>query len=145
MAKQSSKRSNLPGNLKFLLAEALITSAWVKLSLCFFPFTKVLTWMGAIHGESDYLADEQSAPVRSNIKSALRLCRRYALWPTECYTLAITGKILLKRRKINSTMYIGFRKSPEGKFEGHAWLRAHDTYITGFQESAGFSANITFS
>jgi hypothetical protein len=145
MAKESSKRSNLPGNLKFLLAEALITSAWVKLSLCFFPFTKVLTWMGDIHGESDYLADEQSALIRDNVKSALLLCRKYAIWPTECYTLAITGKILLKRRKITSTIYIGFRKSQGEKFEGHAWLRANDTYITGFKESAGFSVNITFS
>lgn len=135
----------LPWSVKRLFAEALLTSAWVKLYLCFFPFKTVLGWMGAANIESEYEPDEQSLVTRRKISSALKLCRKYALWPTECYTLALTGKLLLRRRNISSTLYIGFMKDPQGKYKGHAWLRARDTYIAGFKESAGFHINLTFS
>jgi len=135
----------LPRSTRRLFAEALLTSAWVKMSLLFFPFKRVLGWMGMAHTESDYTPDDSSLIDRRSIKSALQLCHKYAFWPTECYTLALTGKLLLKRRNISSTLYIGFMKDPQGKFKGHAWLRAGDTYITGYRESAGFQVNLIFT
>lgn len=130
---------------KRLFAEALVTSAWVKLCLLFFPFKRVLGWMGNPHVESDPLPDEGTLQTRKEVKAALQLCKKYALWPTECYTTALTGKILLRRRHIASTIYIGFMKDDSGKYKGHAWLRANEIYISGYRESIGYHKNIIFS
>jgi hypothetical protein len=135
----------LPLSTKWLFLEALFTSAWVKLSLSFFPFKKVLIWLGGMQTESDTIANAQTLDTRQQIKTALVLCNKYALWPTECYTLSLTGKLLLKRRKITSTLYIGFRKDEKGKYKGHAWLRANDTYISGFKEARDFQVHSMFS
>ena len=136
---------NLPKGTRRLFAEAMVISAGVKFCLLFFPFRHVLRWMGTAQTESQPIADAASLPMRKNIKSALKLCNKYAPWPTECYTLALTGKLLLKRRNISSTLYLGFIKDEQGKHKGHAWLRAYDTYIAGYKESAGYPVHFTFS
>lgn len=135
----------LPLQTMLLFAEALITSAWVKLTLKFFPFYRVMNWLGAVNKESAIDIDTGTLLTRQRIKRALVLCNRYALWPTECYTLSLTGKLLLKRRNINSTLYIGFNKDDGGKYSGHAWLRANETYISGYSEANRFTVHAVFS
>jgi hypothetical protein len=135
----------LPKGTRWLFAEAFVTSAGVKICLVFFPFRHVLRWMGAANIESRNAPDEASLAVRKNVKSALELCCKYTPWRTECYTMALTGKLLLKHRNISSTLYLGFIKDGEGKHKGHAWLRAYDTYIAGYKASAGYPVNFTFS
>lgn len=129
---------------KMLFAEAMFTSARVKATLKFFPFKKVLAWMGTASVESEFSENPDTLQTRQQIKNILLLCNKYAFWPTECYTLSLTGKILLRRRKIRSTLYIGFLKDGNGKYKGHAWLRANDTYISGLNESSGFKVHSVF-
>jgi hypothetical protein len=145
LVKKLNTFSNLPKGTRRLFAEAMIISAVVKFCLLFVPFRHVLRWMGASQTESGQIADEATLTVRKNIKSALLLCHKYAPWPTECYTLALTGKLLLKQRNIRSTLYLGFIKDEQGKHKGHAWLRACDTYIVGHKEAAGYPINFKFS
>ena len=136
---------SLPFATKLLLVEALFTSAWVKLSLKLFPFKRVMKWLGSDSLESSMSANPDTQPIRKQVKTVLNLCNKYAPWPTECYTLSITGKLLLKRRNINSTLYIGFHKAADDRYKGHAWLRANDTYISGFSETFNFTVHSVFS
>lgn len=136
---------NLPIATKLLFAEAFFTSAWVKASLKFFPFKRVMGWLGGIQQESDSTANPDTLELRRQVKAALSLCNKYAPWPTECYTLSLTGKLLLRRRNIKSTLYIGFMKDEDGKYKGHAWLRANDLYISGIKEAFGFHIHSRFS
>jgi len=133
-----------PFNKKTLFVEALFTSAWVKLTLKFFPFNRVLNWLGTVNEESELTPNIETLQFRKQLNNILLLCNKYALWPTECYTLSLTGKLILKRRKIASTLYIGFLKEESGKYKGHAWLRANDTYISGFNETEGFTLHSLF-
>ena len=135
----------MPASMRGLFFEALITSAWVKLSLKFFPFKQVMAWLGNAQTETPITPNPASQHLRAQVKNALILCNRYALWPTECYTLALTGKLLLKRRHIASTLYIGFSKTAQSQYKGHAWLRANDTYICGWAEAANFTTHSCFS
>lgn len=134
-----------PGAVKWLFAEAVFTSAWVKLSLKFFPFKRVMGWLGKHSTETASEANADTLLLRNHVKGALILCNKYTFWRTECYTLSLTGKLLLKRRNIKSTLYIGFQKEETGKIKGHAWLRANDTYISGYRESIGFTVQSFFS
>jgi hypothetical protein len=135
----------LPRETKILFAEAMFTSAWVKLTLKFFSFNKAMAWLGAVNQESVADTNAGTLLTRQRIKRVLTLCNRYAPWPTECYTLSLTGKLLLKRRNISSTLYIGFNKDGTGKYKGHAWLRANETYISGWKEAAPFTVHSMFS
>lgn len=136
---------SLPAVDKFLLVEALLTSAYVRFALAFLPFKIVTVWMGKVNAEArNELSHLQLIQVRK-IHHILKLCEKYALWKTECYTLALTGKILLKRRRVPSTLYIGFKKSPEGKYDGHAWLKTPDFIITGDMDLSKFHVNAFFT
>ena len=70
---------------------------------------------------------------------------KYMPWPTECYTLAITAKILLGQRGIPSTIYIGFRKTDQQQFEGHAWLRSFDQVVTGMGKLDSYQVHAYYS
>ncbi len=130
---------------KKLFFKAVIISAIVKITLVFFPFKIVLKWLGKQNVESDTAPNSNSAYLRAELKRALTLCERYTFWKTECYTMALTGKLILKSCNLPSTLYIGFRKGEKGTFEGHAWLRSYDTILVGGIESAEFKVQYFFS
>jgi len=135
----------MPAADKFVLAEALLTSAYVRFALAFLPFKIVTVWMGRVNAEPvNELSHLQLIQVRK-IHHILKLCEKYALWKTECYTLALTGKLLLKRRSVPSTLYIGFKKSSEGKYEGHAWLKTPYCIVTGDMNLTQFHVNAFFT
>lgn len=122
---------SLPRRLKWLLMKAVILSGIVKITLAFFPFKYVLRWLGEANVESSKESHFGSIAIRTEVKTAIQLCNKYVFWKTECYTQAITAKLLLKYYHLSSTVYIGFNKNETGYYEGHAWLRCFDTIITG--------------
>ncbi len=131
--------------VKFLFIRAYFLSAIVKFTLVFLTFKKILKWQGDANIESPLHADQDSLKYRKSIQSAIRLCDKYTFWKTECYTQALTAKILLKRKRIPSTVYIGFLKNNEGTYEGHAWLRSYDMIITGAVEKNLFHVHSFYS
>jgi hypothetical protein len=136
---------NMPKGNKLLFAEALITSAYVRFTLSFLPFKIVKSWLGKTNTRPDIeLSPAQLLQIKKTYHT-LKLCDKYAFWKTECYTLALTGKILLRRRNIPSTLYIGWKKG-NGKYEGHAWLKtANDAVISGNMDLTQFQVNAFFS
>ncbi|MDB5110536.1 MAG: stage sporulation protein [Mucilaginibacter sp.] len=135
----------MPKGNKLLFAEALVTSACVRFTLSFLPFKIVKGWLGKTNTRPDIeLSPAQLLQIKKTYHM-LKLCDKYAFWKTECYTLALTGKILLRRRDIPSTLYIGWKKD-NGKYEGHAWLKtANDAVISGNMDLTQFQVNAYFS
>lgn len=123
----------LQGTTKSLFAEAVVTSAYVKFALLFLPFKKVAAWLGKpvdVNVHPPY--QEDGLPLVKEVKTAINLIDKYAPWPTECYTRALTAKIMLHRRKVQSVLFFGFRRNPEtNRVEGHAWLNTSGTTVTG--------------
>ena len=109
------------------------------------PFKLVLKWLGKINTESDNYAHLQSLIIRKEIKTAVTLCDKYVFWKTECYTQALTGKLLLKKYHLPSTIYIGFYKDEQGSYKGHAWLRSYDMIVTGNKEINKFIVQSFFT
>jgi hypothetical protein len=136
---------SLSGRVKWLLIKAIFISAIVKITLLFRPFIKVLNWLGKINIESVYTAHPKSLQIRADVKTAIFLCNKYTFWKTECYTQALTAKLLLRKFHLPSTIYIGFYKDENGKYNGHAWLRSYDMIISGGQEMSKFSIQSYFS
>lgn len=133
IAHKAKTFTKLPGATKLLFAEALVTSAYVKFALLFLPFRRVAAWLGKPVDINNPAPHQQEAmPLIKEVKTAINLIDKYAPWPTECYTRALTGKIMLHRRQVRSVLFIGFRRDPETKeVQGHAWLNTTGTTVTG--------------
>jgi hypothetical protein len=136
---------SIPWATKCLFAEAIITSAYVKAILLFFPFRQVANRLGALHTQStdEILTQEQG--IVKEVKFAIKLCDRYTPWPTECYTRSLTAKIMLKRRKLASILYFGFRKDDSGTLTGHSWLKCSGMIVTGFCDFSQYQVHSSFS
>ena len=113
----------------------------VRFKLSYLPASFRLRWMGksipldsallTSISENDISMECQEKLIR--VKKAVARCNRYAPWNTECLTQALTAKQMLRRRKLNSLLIIGFRKDAEGEIGGHAWLKVGPYFITGYR------------
>jgi len=121
--------------------EAIAISAMVRFTLSYLPASFRLRWMGkSIPPDSAILTsiseNDVSLECREKllrVKTAVARCNRYAPWNTECLTQALTAKKMLKSRKVNSLLIIGFRKDGKGEIGGHAWLKVGPYFITGYR------------
>ena len=131
--------------VKILFLRAFLLSAIVKFTLVFLPFRKVMNWQGKINMESPDRRDDASIEFRKSLQSAMNLCDKYTFWKTECYTQALTAKIILNKKGIPGTVYIGFTKNEKGEYKGHAWLRSYDRVITGDSEKNMYTVHSFYS
>lgn len=70
------------------------------------------------------------------------ICSRTA-WESKCLVRALVAQRLLKRKKINSTLYLGC-KMGENKMLAHAWIRCGEMYVSGGDgEGYGMVAKFT--
>lgn len=122
---------HIPLSEKWIFLEAVYTSAYVRFSLSFLPFKKVINWLGHANTVKNNI-HPFSVETITKIQQAVRRCNHYTPWKTECYTQALTGKILLQRRSIASTLFIGFIKDNQANYKGHAWLKVDEFFVTGY-------------
>lgn len=115
---------------KLLLIETVFTLAWARI-LVWLPFSKVAPSLGAYMKETPMVKNETNAKAIEQIASAISLMSRHTPWQTHCLARAFTGMIMLKRRRIESTLYLGTGKDKNGKLTAHAWLRSGVIYVTG--------------
>jgi hypothetical protein len=135
----------MPLSSKFLFAEAIFTSAYVKILLLFFPFRRVTPWLGTVQTQNTVPPLSGKLDLVNKIKTAIKLCDKYTPWPTECYTRSLTAKIMLKRRKLGSVLYFGFRRDEQGGLKGHSWLQCSGTVVTGFCDFSKYQIHSSFS
>lgn len=135
----------IPWSVKRLFAEAVFTAAYVKITLLFLPFRKVVQWLGKRTVEHTPDGSPQNIGLIKKVSFAIKLCDRYAPWPTECYTKSLTAKIMLKRRKLQSTLYFGLCKDEKDKLKGHAWLQCSGITVTGLCDFSQYQVHSSFS
>lgn len=118
-----------------LFIEAVVISAIVRFTLSFLSSSVRVRWMGRSvdsKEESSIIPIEQKK-IAGFVKLAVTRVDRYVPWGTECYTQALTAKIMLNRRCVSSVLMVGFKKEEAGIIKGHAWLKIGPYYITGFR------------
>ncbi|MGN0473400.1 MAG: lasso peptide biosynthesis B2 protein [Lachnospiraceae bacterium] len=57
------------------------------------------------------------------------ICSR-TTWESKCLVRALVAQNLLKRKNINSTLYLGC-KMEEDKMVAHAWIRCGEMFVSG--------------
>lgn len=122
----------LPWADKWLLAQAYCLLGVTRLAILSLSFRRLARYLGPLQRETpgDIPAEHLAAARR--MAWAIRCAAPYTLWTSNCFPQAITGKILLRRRGIPSTLYLGAAFTEDKTaMEAHAWLRCGPLYVTG--------------
>ena len=125
----------------------MIISAIVRVVITFFSASVRLHWMGKpvdLHYQISDPSADQLTTLRA-VKLALSRCHRYVPWNTECYTQALTARIMLRRRQIPMLLFVGFKKQGDGPLQGHAWTSCGSYILTGYRaDLSSYSINGCF-
>lgn len=129
---------------RILLLEAFLFLGWARI-LKQLPFSKIAGSLGEHMQETTYLNDPKNTKVLKKVSEAIQLMSRHTLWESQCLVQAIAGMKMLKRRKIESTLYLATAKDENGDFVAHAWLRSGSFYISGSEVMKGFTVVANFA
>lgn len=135
----------LSWTLKIMVFEALIFTGLVRFAILFIPFNKLARKIGKYNDESTYEASYLEKVTIGNISWAVNVARKRTPWESKCLVQALTAQLMLKKRKISSTVYLGVAKNKEKKLKAHAWLRCGSEIITGNNEREGFTVVAKFA
>ena len=124
---------------KLLLAEATLLLGVSRLALKFTEFKKVAPHLGE-HMKKH--TDEQTGHCLSEAKKvrwAVSIMSKYTPWESKCLVQAMAARIMLKRRGIKSTVYLGVARDEKGEMIAHAWLESCGFILTGAKGSDKFT------
>lgn len=110
------------------------------------PFSRISPLLGKHMDETPQTSKLSSVQIQQmkNIKHAIEIISKHTLWDSKCLVKAITAMFMLKRRGIESTLYLGTAKE-EGGLIAHAWLRSGEFYVTGADVMKKFSIVAKFA
>ncbi|WP_270606945.1 lasso peptide biosynthesis B2 protein [Bacillus mobilis] len=128
----------------FLFIEAYTYLGWARF-LKSMPFSKIAPTLGTHMDETTLNCNESNKLILRSISEAIHIMRQHTFWESECLVSAIAGMKMLKRRQIESTLYLGTAKGKSGKMLAHAWLRSGPFYITGAEEMKRFTVVSKFA
>lgn len=129
--KKISKLFRLSWHERLLLLEAFILTGIFRFAILFIGFSKIARISGKYKEES---TEQVSAIEKAKIRKigwAVLIVSTHTPWESKCLVKALTAQIMLARRKINSTLYLGVAKDEEKKLIAHAWLRSGMDIVTG--------------
>jgi len=105
-------------------------AAWYRFCIRFMPMKKLQPRFGVAGEESAKEASEEAYQYARLVGVRVARSASKTPWESKCLVRALTAQKLLKKKKIESTMYLGVKKE-EGKMVAHAWLRVGTLYVTG--------------
>jgi hypothetical protein len=128
-----------------LLAETTFWLLLSRLAVLTLPFRWVMRTSGEQHAVSPATVSPEQAAVAERVAWAIEAVRWATPWDSNCLARSLAGKRLLRRRGVESTLYLGVRKKDPKSLVAHAWLRCGERYITGAPEHEGYTVVSTFA
>ena len=118
-----------PGD-RALLLEAVCTLGLARLTILFVPFRRIAPVLGKTMAETSR-DDREHMVVAAGVSYAVETVARHTPWDSKCLARALAAKVMLRRRGVRSTLYLGLGKDGMGGLLAHAWLRYGETIVTG--------------
>lgn len=130
---------------QWLVVQVYCLLGFTRLAINTLPFLRLERLLGQRMAETAEEAPIVHLRQAHKIAWAIRTVSPYTPWTSNCFPQALTAKILLRRRGISSTLYMGAAfKEGGAALEGHAWLRCGPMYVTGGDGSKHYVAVATF-
>ena len=120
-----------------LYAETVIISALVRLCLL----------NGKYNFPRHSAKSEGSVPSRTvlnNVVLAVTRIAKYTPWRCLCYEQSLTTQVMLARRNIHSTLFLGVSHDSHDKLIAHAWLQVKEEVLMGDGDLSRFCIVATF-
>lgn len=120
------------------LVEAFCISGLVRFAILFIQFRKLVTFLGKYREETTTEVANNQMETIARVTWAVQKISDRTPWQSKCLVKALTAQLMLARRKISSTLYLGVAKDENNRLLAHAWLRSGKMIITGARECAAF-------
>lgn len=129
---------------RLTLLEASVALAIARGAIVAVPWGRVAPLVGRPMAESANHAVPADQPALIAVSRAVRTAARRLPWRCLCLEQALAARLMLGRRRIASTLYLGTALSPTG-IEAHAWLRSGATILTGAEGRERYVVVATFA
>jgi len=116
-----------------------------RLAILILPFRWIAPFLGRHMASSDENDKHGEKQTVISVARAILTMSRHLPWESKCLVQAISGKMMLGRRQIPSTLYLGVAKEENGDLNAHAWLRAGDIILLGGGGLDRFTVVSTFA
>ena len=116
---------------QWLFVQAYVLLGAARLAINIVPFHRLAPCLGTEKVESPAEVPPSHLAQARRIAWAVRTASRYTPWKSNCFPQAVAAKILLRRRGIANTLYLGAAFKARTELEAHAWLRCGSFYVTG--------------
>ncbi|MDP9049688.1 MAG: lasso peptide biosynthesis B2 protein [Acidobacteriota bacterium] len=138
------KESQRRGPADLLLAlEALVLLVFFRICLAIVPVRKIIraiTPGGAVaSAEERGTASGSDLEVARRVEWAVSAAARHSFVEFVCFPQTLAGYVLLRWRRVPSTMVYGVARSPEGELLAHTWLEVGEKIVTGGDVSGEFT------
>ncbi|GAB5560618.1 MAG: hypothetical protein SynsKO_22650 [Synoicihabitans sp.] len=121
----------------WLLIEAMEILIWSKIQLCITPFSRLAVPLGTPQAETLQRVSESHREQVSKISWAVQAVARYLPLRLVCLPQAMAASVMLNRRAIDSTLYLGVKMDQANALTAHAWLRSGIKWVTGADARRG--------
>jgi hypothetical protein len=135
-----------PWRDRYVLVEAMAWLGLARVAVLTLSFKRIAPYLGARMALAREELPDQWAEEARRVGWAIRAAAPHTPWKSNCLAQGIAGKVMLRRRRIPSTLYLGMAKGQmtAEPLVGHAWLRCAARVITGPAGHKRFTVIATF-
>lgn len=135
----------LPTAKRWLLFEATLGLALARLAVLTLPFRWIMAALGQRLGAAAAATEPAQLADIQDVAWAIRLVSRRTPWQSNCLAQALAGLVMLQRRGIIGTLYLGVLKGQDRHLAAHAWLHSNDLIVTGGGQLERYTVLARFS
>ena len=116
-----------------MLLEAASWLGLMRLAILLLPFRRLAALLRLSPGEDGLAPKPVEVDLARSIGWAVRVVAGRTPWQSACLVQALAGMVMLRRRGIGGTLYLGVAKEPDlpETLAAHAWLRCGAVVLTG--------------
>lgn len=131
-----------------LLPEAFFLLGVTRLAVLLVSFQRITDFLGLkqVHSSPAVSLPEQLREA-DTVGWSLRAMAARTPWESACLPQALSGMIMLQRRRIPALLFLGVAKgeSIAETLAAHAWLKCGETFVTGEGGHERFAVISTFA
>ncbi len=137
--------TSLPWRDRLAWAESTALFWWFTVALKLVPFRRFKRLLGPAGDKDSPWEREPKGPPPDDARVVSLWLRRIARKHEDtCLAQALAGRVMMRRRRLASTVSFGAREEADGDLEFHAWLVHDDWVLTGGGALRCYSVIATF-
>lgn len=136
----------MSANDRLLLLEACATLFLAKLLVIVCSFNVVAKLLGKVNQVSGFKPSAEQMLMVAHVQRVLSIVSSNVPWSSVCLDKALAAMIMLNRRRIPNTLYLGVKLNKDKqKLDAHAWVECNDSIFVGGAHSKNYRTVAFFS